>query len=291
MKVELDEDVSDWRKPINKLEESRARIDELDELIATLLNERLQLCKEIGEAKKHLGKPVLDDEREREVLARVASAATDPSIAKQLIDVYKTLLSGSRGLQESLKQPSDETISLSESRNPTRYFPQVAIVGLGETGGSIARLLRKCAPKTQITAVDSATVLKQALVDGLIDNAETTPETAIQKVSLVILAAPPDQNLELLAEIAPHLTKRQLVVDITSTRQVICDSAETLELNGADFISASPTVAGDFDNASGSGGKAGIRFGLTSTSKSSQMSVKRFTRWLEGLGIKTEDSN
>lgn len=279
MKVDLENDISDWRKPINKLEESRARIDELDELIATLLNERLQLCKEIGEAKKHLGKPVLDDEREREVLARVASAATDPTIAKQLIDVYKTLLSGSRGLQESLKQ-SDETPSLSEARNPTRYFPQVAIVGLGETGGSIAKLLRKWAPRTQITAVDSAKVLKQALVDGLIDDAETTAEPAIQKVGLVILAAPPDQNLELLAEIAPHLTKRQLVVDITSSRQVICDSAETLELNGADFISASPTVAGD-----------GIIFGLTSTSKSSQMSVKRFTRWLEGLGIKTADSN
>lgn len=279
MKVDLENDVSDWRKPINKLEESRARIDELDELIATLLNERLQLCKEIGEAKKHLGKPVLDDEREREVLARVASAATDPTIAKQLIDVYKTLLSGSRGLQESLKQ-NDETPSLSEARNPTRYFPQVAIVGLGETGGSIAKLLRKWAPRTQITAVDSAKVLKQALVDGLIDDAETTAEPAIQKVGLVILAAPPDQNIELLAEIAPHLTKRQLVVDITSSRQVICDSAETLELNGADFISASPTVAGD-----------GIIFGLTSTSKSSQMSVKRFTRWLEGLGIKTADSN
>ncbi|MBC8000021.1 MAG: hypothetical protein IAF58_18845, partial [Leptolyngbya sp.] len=59
------------------------------------------------------------------------------------------------------------------------------------------------------------------------------------------------------------------------------------ELNGADFISASPTVASDIDNDGG----AGIKFGLTSTSKSSQMSVKRFTRWLEGLGIKTEDSN
>ena len=68
MQLELDNDIADWRKPTTQLEESRARIDELDELIATLINERLMLCQEIGEAKKRMNKPVLDDQREKEVL-------------------------------------------------------------------------------------------------------------------------------------------------------------------------------------------------------------------------------
>jgi prephenate dehydrogenase/chorismate mutase len=314
MHLELENDVADWRKPTTQLEESRARIDELDELIATLINERLMLCQEIGEAKKRMNKPVLDDQREKEVLRRVASVATDPVIAKQLVNIYTTMLAGSRGLQENpsettspkaqaganensglkidLSQDSSEQ-SLVQTRNPERYFPNVTIIGLGLIGGTIARLIRQHSPKTNITAVDSADVLQKALGEGLIDCAELKPSGAAERSSLIVLAAPPKKNIELLETIAPKLSRRQLVVDVTSTKQEICAVADLLDLNGADFIGGHPLFGSQKSglDASSTVATNGAVFCLTPTSKSSQMSVKRFRRWLEGLGLKPVEAS
>ncbi len=310
MRLELENDIADWRKPTIKLEESRARIDELDELIATLINERLMLCQEIGEAKKRMNKPVLDDKREQEVLNRVAAVATDPVIAKQLVDIYTTMLAGSRGLQENLSETtspkaqagldanSGSNTNSSEStvvqtRNPERYFPTVTILGLGLIGGTIARLIRQHSPKTNIIAVDTPDVLQKALGEGLIDCAETKPTGAAERSSLVILAAPPKKNIDLLETIAPRLSRRQLVVDVTSTKQEICEVAEHLDLNGADFIGGHPLFGSQKSGleASSAVATAGAVFCLTPTSKSSQMSVKRFRRWLEGLGLKPVEAS
>ncbi|HIA54685.1 MAG TPA: prephenate dehydrogenase/arogenate dehydrogenase family protein [Candidatus Melainabacteria bacterium] len=316
MHLELEDDIVDWRKPITKLEESRARIDELDELIASLINERLTLCQEIGEAKKRMNKPVLDDKREKEVLSRVAAVATDPVIAAQLVAIYTTMLAGSRGLQEKLsettspkaqaganansesKEESNQTEvdssqdssehAIAQTRNPQRYFPTVTIIGLGLIGGTVARLIRKHSPKTNITAVDSPEVLQKALVEGLIDCAETKAANAAERSSLILLAAPPKKNIEILESIAPKLSRRQLVVDVTSTKKGICSVAEALDLNGADFIGGHPLFGSQKSGLEASSTVATNEavFCLTPTTKSSQMSVKRFSRWLEGLGLK-----
>lgn len=322
MHLQLDEiDDLNWRKPIIKLEESRARIDELDELIANLINERLMLCKEIGEAKKRMNKPVLDDKREKEVLSRVSAVASDPVIAAQLVDIYKTMLAGSRGLQEKLNETtspkaqaganansesneelkqdqanssqdsSEQTVA--QTRNPQRYFPTVTIIGLGLIGGTIARLIRKHSPKTNITAVDSPEVLQKALGEGLIDCAETKTVNAAERSSLIILAAPPKKNIDLLESIAPKLSRRQLVVDVTSTKKEICTVAENLDLHGADFIGGHPLFGSQKSGLDASSAVAtnDAVFCLTPTSKSSQMSVKRFRRWLEGLGLKPVEAS
>lgn len=321
MHLELEDDIVDWRKPITKLEESRARIDELDELIASLINERLTLCQEIGEAKKRMNKPVLDDKREKEVLSRVAAVATDPIIAAQLVDIYTTMLAGSRGLQEKLsettspkaqagananselKEESNQTeVDLSQdsseqavaqTRNPQRYFPTVTIIGLGLIGGTVARLIRKHSPKTNITAVDTPEVLQKALGEGLIDCAETKAANAAERSSLILLAAPPKKNIEILESIAPKLSRRQLVVDVTSTKRGICSAAESLDLNGADFIGGHPLFGSQKSglDASSAVTTSEAVFCLTPITKSSQMSVKRFRRWLEGLGLKPVETS
>jgi prephenate dehydrogenase/chorismate mutase len=304
MQLELENDLADWRKPSIKLEESRARIDELDELIASLINERLMLCQEIGEAKKRMNKPVLDDKREKEVLSRVASVAANPVIARQLIDIYTTMLAGSRGLQENLTEttspkaqaganvhaePTSESsdATLAQARNPQRYFPTVTIIGLGLIGGTLARLIRKHSAKTNIIAVDSPEVLQKALGEGLIDCAETKATAAAERSSLVVLAAPPEKNIELLETIAPKLSRRQLVVDVTSTKSKMCLAAESIDLNGADFIGGHPLFGSQQSGLEASSAVATDKalFCLTPISKSSQMSVKRFRRWLEGLGL------
>jgi chorismate mutase len=53
------------------IEQLRGKIDRVDSRIVALLEERVDLAKKIGEAKRKHGLPIVDAEREREVLIRV----------------------------------------------------------------------------------------------------------------------------------------------------------------------------------------------------------------------------
>ena len=52
------------------VEEARRLIDNVDDAIIRLLDERLELCRRIGLKKKKLGSSLRDSKREREVLER-----------------------------------------------------------------------------------------------------------------------------------------------------------------------------------------------------------------------------
>ncbi len=55
---------------MEKLHELRKRIDEIDEQIIRLLEERVRIAKEIGAIKRELNLPIRDEEREEEVLKK-----------------------------------------------------------------------------------------------------------------------------------------------------------------------------------------------------------------------------
>lgn len=54
-----------------KIGELRRKIDELDERIVGLLDERMAIAREIGEVKRREGKKIVVREREKNVLERV----------------------------------------------------------------------------------------------------------------------------------------------------------------------------------------------------------------------------
>ena len=57
------------------IQEMRSRIDRVDDEIVRLYGERMELTREIGRFKRENGIPVLDTERERELLNRVGEKA------------------------------------------------------------------------------------------------------------------------------------------------------------------------------------------------------------------------
>lgn len=57
-----------------KIEEHRKRIDEIDEKILRLLEERVAEAHMIGEEKRKAGKPISDPAREKEVLEKVTKS-------------------------------------------------------------------------------------------------------------------------------------------------------------------------------------------------------------------------
>jgi len=85
------------------LEELRNRIDELDNQLVKLLNERARVVVEIGKLKSKVDKPVYAPEREKKIFARIAEANKGPLPDKCLVAIWRELMSGSFILERPLR--------------------------------------------------------------------------------------------------------------------------------------------------------------------------------------------
>jgi chorismate mutase/prephenate dehydratase len=82
------------------LDALRAEIDALDREIVGLLNRRARLALQIGKTKAQGGRPIVDAEREREVLVRVAMANDGPFPQDALLALYRQLMETITRLEE-----------------------------------------------------------------------------------------------------------------------------------------------------------------------------------------------
>ena len=118
-------------------------------------------------------------------------------------------------------------------------FHNIAIVGFGLIGGSIALAVRERWPAIRITAVDRPPVLAHAAGSGAIDR-------AVQSVAnlgghdLVILAAPVEQNLLLLPEAAAVIGDSGVITDVGGTKRDIVNAACALTGARAAFVGGHP---------------------------------------------------
>jgi prephenate dehydrogenase len=106
-------------------------------------------------------------------------------------------------------------------------FEQIAIVGLGLIGGSIALAVRERWPASRVIAVDRPAVLAHAISTGAIDSM-CESVAAIPAADLVVLAAPVRQNIDLLAEVGRTLKQPTVVTDVGGTKHSIVTAAQTL---------------------------------------------------------------
>ena len=106
-------------------------------------------------------------------------------------------------------------------------FQRVGIVGLGLIGGSIALAARQIWPGALVIGVDRKDVLERAMVLHAIDVA-ADDGVVLAEADLVILAAPIQQNLEILRDLADNVTGPAVVTDTGSTKRAIVEAAASL---------------------------------------------------------------
>jgi chorismate mutase/prephenate dehydratase len=87
----------------NPLDGLRAKIDDLDEKIVQLLNDRAKVVVEIGKLKQASNSPIYAPDREKSVLARVRQLNHGPLANRCLEGVYRELMSGSFALEKPLR--------------------------------------------------------------------------------------------------------------------------------------------------------------------------------------------
>lgn len=88
---------------MEKIRELRKKIDDLDDKIIDLLNERAKIVVEVGDIKKTGKIDFHSPSREREIFERLASRNTGPFPQDTLKAVYREILSSSLSLERPLK--------------------------------------------------------------------------------------------------------------------------------------------------------------------------------------------
>ena len=103
---------------------------------------------------------------------------------------------------------------------------QVAIVGLGLMGGSLAGALRGLCREV-IGVARCANTVETALARGLIDRGTTKLAAGLRQANIVILATPVRVILQQLAEIGPLLPEGCLLMDLGSTKvQIVAQMSQ-----------------------------------------------------------------
>ncbi len=82
----------------------RAAIDRIDDELLRLLNERAALALKVGEVKRRVDTSLCDNQREREVLARLCQQNSGPLDEQNLTNIFQRIID--ECLQVQLRAPS-----------------------------------------------------------------------------------------------------------------------------------------------------------------------------------------
>lgn len=121
------------------LSDVREKINAIDEQMVKLFVERMEVAGEVAKVKAEQNIPVLDKNREREVVRKVSEMAGD-KFGLYIEALYNTMFDVSRSYQSTLLlKESDLTKELTENiKNPKMEFPKKGIIACQGVAGSYA---------------------------------------------------------------------------------------------------------------------------------------------------------
>lgn len=214
-----------------EIEELRSEIDSIDRNLLSLMAKRLQLALEINRAKQRAKLPLRDSSRERRVLATAAHGKYPPILDTEAAAIMRAVLDFSR---TAVKRRI-----ATEDLKPLN----IAMVGIGMVGGSVAKALKRAMPAHKLMGVDLPEQLDGPGLSGLFDGLVTPKRSsdAVRSADVVFLCAPPAQNLELLEVMHREVADATIVTDVGGVKQRICDRARLLyAVPGPVFVGGHP---------------------------------------------------
>lgn len=92
---------------MKNIEDWRQRIDEIDEQLVKLLNERSQCAMEIGHIKQAANLPLYQPEREKQVLANAAGYNRGPLPDTAIMRLFERILDEARSVERHAMKPDE----------------------------------------------------------------------------------------------------------------------------------------------------------------------------------------
>ena len=151
-----------------ELSEIRAQLDHIDDQMLTLFLERMDLAEDVAAYKKEHHLPILNRQREREILARVMERSGEAE--RSAYHLFSTLFELSRSRQAELISAPTQVAqqverALSAGTNP---FPQTGLVACqGLEGGNSQAACDRLLPRGNLMYVNSFQAVVSAVESGL----------------------------------------------------------------------------------------------------------------------------
>lgn len=203
---------------IEELNQLRQQIDQTDQKLLQLLQQRLALVKQVGEVKHQYGLPIYAPEREAQMLQARRQEAENMGLSSDLIeDILR------RVMRESYVRENQLGF---KTTNPA--IGKIVIVGgKGKLGGLFARYLQASGYKVAILDKEDWSSAVQIL-----ENADT-----------VIISVPIAQTLSTIEQLAPFLQPTMLLADLTSVKQASVE--KMLQVHQGAVVGLHPMFAAD----------------------------------------------
>ncbi|MBZ0198879.1 MAG: prephenate dehydrogenase/arogenate dehydrogenase family protein [Ignavibacteriaceae bacterium] len=127
---------------------------------------------------------------------------------------------------------------------------RISIVGLGLIGGSLAKAIKHNIPSIHISAFDKPDILKKAKSECVIDVALSNVENCADS-DIIFLSLPTNLSLEYLTRLAPLISEKSLITDVSGVKSVFYKQWNSLEHKGF-FIGGHPMTGkekGEYENS------------------------------------------
>ena len=126
-------------------------------------------------------------------------------------------------------------------------FIRVALIGLGLINSSLARVLRKKAPATEIVGcARTQATLDTAHALGFVDRVTLDPTEAVKGCDLVVLGSPVGSFAPLTAQIGPHMAAGAILTDVGSVKGAVIRAVEPHVPPGVHLIPGHPIAGTEF---------------------------------------------
>ena len=207
---------------VDDLRSLREEIGQLDRAVLEALNQRLELVRRVNEHKREAGTPLIDAEREAELLQELSAANAGPlseravqSLFAAVLDVMKQELRG----EQRAAAPGGV-------RQAPPAVASLAIVGTGLLGTSVA-LAAKRAGVGRVTGWDAdEETLREAAGARALDEAAGSLAEAVAGVELVVVAVPVGVLTGTMRDVLAAAPAETTVTDVGSTKRGLASGVD-----------------------------------------------------------------
>ena len=264
---------------MDDLNRLRAEIGALDRTVLETLNRRLELVRRVTRHKQDTGTPLIDAEREAELLRELADANSGPLSERAVQGVFAAVL-------DVMKQEVRGETAAAETPAPARKpaVGSVAIVGTGLLGASVA-LAAKRAGVSRVTGWDADPgTLKEAVGAKALDASAGSLAEAVTGVELVVVAVPVGVLVATTREVLASASLDTTVTDVGSTKRALAQ-----EIDDARLVPGHPLAGG----ATGGPARAaadlfdGATWFLTPVGSTEAGRIELVERFVASLGART----
>ena len=264
---------------MDDLNRLREEIGALDRTVLETLNRRLELVRRVTRHKQDTGTPLIDAEREAELLRELADANAGPLSERAVQGVFTAVLDV---MKQEVRGDARAAQAPVQARKPA--VSSLAIVGTGLLGASVA-LAAKRAGVARVTGWDAdAETLQEAAGAKALDASAGSLAEAVAGVELVVVAVPVGALVATARDVLAAASPDTTVTDVGSTKRALAQ-----EIEDARLVPGHPLAGG----ATGGPARAaadlfdGATWFLTPVSSTEASRIELVERFVASLGART----